>query len=227
MLTVKTIFQFLIVLLSIYSCSAQNSRTPGSPCDLTLKDSPVLEGYSLGMDITGLDPKAISRKAEYSREDYIKAETTDSTYYLTFENKKLRMITVLYRSLKFNDLEAFVAHLNKKLNLPNAWEKQTDEQIEIEKEVPELEQKLTTMVALRDMMLQIHGKNCREAKKIGREIPALVRTRALLDEKRQIGSRLECNGFSIISFIDNSIEKGVPAIHLYIPVKENALNHGK
>lgn len=104
MLGVKTIPQFLIVLLGVYSCSAQNTLAPVPPCALTLKDIPVLEGFSLSMEISAVDSKSVIRKAEYSGEDFIKTEAPDSTYYLTFENKKLKLITVLYKSLKFDNL---------------------------------------------------------------------------------------------------------------------------
>ena len=222
---VKTIFlSTVLLLLGAFSCFAQIGPVQGAvsqPCRLTPNDSPALHGYKLGMDVSNVKPADIAKRAEYQGEELIKAEYDDSTFYLTFENKKLVIITALFKELKFDNVDAFQEYLDKKLSSPGVWRKQTPEQIEIEKQMPKLEQELATLVALRGLMLQLHGKKCREAKKIEKEIPRILRTKVVLAEKRQIGSRLSCNGFSIVAFIDNSIEKGVPAIHLFSTDVEN------
>lgn len=221
----KTIFRSSIVLLSIFSCLAQHdlSQTTNQLCNLTLRDSPAPAGYRLSMNIADVDQNKISRKAARYNENYIKAEFDDSTYYLTFENEKLRLITVQYKSLRFANLDAFVSYLNESMHLPDLWQKQTPEQIEIEKQMPELDEQLATLTALRALMLQIHGRNCGHAKRLDKEIPKMLAKIVGLEEKRQIGSRLSCKGFSIIAFIDNSIEQGVPSIHLFLPEKGNEI----
>lgn len=217
----KAVLQLMIILSGVLSCPAQGNPLPNQPCRLSLRDLPALEAYKLGMDIVDVDlSKIISRNARYN-EDYIKTKSGDSTYYLTFENKKLRLITVQYRSLKVENLDAFTAYLNKSLNLPDSWKKQTPEQIEIEKHIPDFDQQLKTLMALRAIMLQLHGWKCGHAKRIEKEIPKLLTTVEKLEEKRQIGSRLSCNGFSIIAFLDNSIEPAVPSLHLFLPEKGN------
>lgn len=221
MQAVKAIFQSSIVLLSIFSCLAQenSAQAAGGPCNLILPDSPSPVGYRLGMDIADIDPSTISRKAERYNEDYIKSDQGDSTYFLTFENKKLRLITVIYRSLRFANLDAFVTYLNESVNLPDSWKKQTPEQIDVEKQMRELDQQLVTLTALRALMLQFHGRNCGHARRIDKEMPKMLAKIVRLEEKRQIGSPLSCNGFSIIAFIDNSIGQGISSIHLFLSEK--------
>ncbi|KXJ98017.1 MAG: hypothetical protein UZ17_ACD001002907 [Acidobacteria bacterium OLB17] len=221
----KIVLLATVVLLSIFSSEAQHisSGTLVQPCGVALKDAPALRGYRLGMNIGDVRGDFITRRASRSTEDYLKAEFDDSTYYLTFENKKLKVIAIFFKTLRFENLDLFVAHLNKMLNLPGAWKKQSSEQIEIERRIPELEKELLTLAALRELMLQLHGTNCREAKKLGKEIPKLILARAKLEEKRQIGQRLACDGFSVIAFIDSSIEKNVPAITLFTSDPENDL----
>lgn len=219
----KTIVPSFIVLLCIYSCLAQNgtSLTPVQSCKLSLRDSPGLQGYKLGMDISEVNTSQIAGRAGDINETYIKTVNNDSTSYLTFEFKKLKTITVLYKSLKFESLDPFVSYLNKTFNFPDMWIKQTPQQIEIEYKLAVYEEQLATVIALRNLMFQIHGRNCRQAKRMEREIPKIVRAEAKLLEKRQIGSRLYCDGFLVSAFIDNSIEKGVPAVHLFLPKKAN------
>lgn len=210
----KIVLLVTIVLLSIFSFEAQDksSGTLVQRCGVALKDAPAPRGYRLGMNIGDVKEDFITKRASRSTGDYLKAEFDDATYYLTFENEELKEIAIFFKTLRFENLELFVAHLNKMLNLPGTWKKQSSEQIEMEGRIRELENELLTLAALRELMLQLHGRNCREAKKIAKEIPKIILAMAKLEEKRQIGSILACDGFSILAFIDNSIEKDVPAI---------------
>ena len=221
----KAMLKQIFVLLGIVSCIADGgfSQTTLRPCKLTVNDSPVLRGYRLGMNLAEIDRSNIVETATYHEENSVKVQYDDSTYYLTFENSKLRLMSVFYKSLHFNDLQAFVTHLDTELNLPDSWTKQTPEQIDIEKTLPDIEEQFATALALRGLMLQIHGKKCRHARRMERAIPKMIAARAELETKRQIGWKLSCQGFSVIAFIDNSIEKGIPSLHLFLPETSDGL----
>jgi hypothetical protein len=222
----KMILGLLFIFLSMSSCFASDnkSRKMLLPCELDINESPVLQDFRLGMEINRVGQNNIIQKSENNYETLFKVDFPDSTYFLDFylvsEKKQLSLITALYKSLKFNNLDEFTAYLNKTLNLPDSWKKQTPEQIQIEKLVHQLDQKIAVLFARRDDFYQRHGKNCREAKEIEeKEIPKYQTIKASFEGKRQIGSRLDCNGFSIIAYIDNSIEQNIPAIHLFLSFK--------
>lgn len=222
----KIILGSLLILLNIFSCLASDykARQILPLCELTLKESPVLQNYKLGMDVTEAGQNNIIQKAENNYETLLKADFQGTTYFLDFyligENKQLSLITALYKSIKFKDLDDFTNYLNKNLNLPDSWKKQTPEQIQIEKLVHQIDQKIAVLFAKRDDFYERHGKNCREAKKIEeKEIPKFQMIKSSYESKRQIGSRLDCNGFSIIAYLDNSIEQNIPAIHLFLSFK--------
>lgn len=84
---------------------------------------------------------------------------------------------------------------------------------------------MATVVELRNLMFQIHGRNYRQAKRMEREIPKLLKAESRLQQQRQIGSRLNCDRFSLSAFIDNSIDKAVPALHLFLPEPKSAKTH--
>jgi len=146
---VKTVLQFFIVLLCIYSCLSQSGSavSPVDACRLRFTDSPAMQGYKLGMDLSEVDPNQIAGKAGDNNETYIKTVNSNSTCYLTFENKKLKTVTVLYKLLKFDSVDAFVSYINKTFDLPDTWLRQTPKQIEIENQMLDLEQQLATVVA--------------------------------------------------------------------------------
>lgn len=222
----KIILGLVFILLGIFSCFGfeNKSRPTLSQCELTLKESPVLQNYKLGMEVTQVNQNNIIQKAENNYETLLKTDSQDTIFYLDFflisETKQLSLITALYKSVKFKNLDDFTVYLNKTLNLPNSWRKQTPEQIQIEKTVHQIDQKIAVLFAKRDDFYQRHGKNCREAKKIEeKEIPKFQMMKASFESKRQIGSRLDCQGFSIIAYLDNSIEQNTPAIHLFLSFK--------
>lgn len=220
------ILGLLFIFLCMFSCFAsdKNAGQLPSSCELTINESPILQNYKLGMDVAQIGQNNIIQKAENNYETLLKSDFQDSTYFLDFflisEKKQLSLITALYKSQKFKDLEDFTDYLNKTLNLPDSWKKQTPEQIQIEKLVHQIELKIAVLFAKRDDFYQRHGKNCREAKEIEeKEIPKYQTIKASYESKRQIGSRLDCNGFSIIAYLDNSVEQNIPAIHLFLSFK--------
>lgn len=228
----KIILGLLLIFLSMFSCFGLNHKSQPTllPCELTIKESPVLQNYKLGMEVTQVNQNNIIQKAENNYETLLKTDSQDTTFYLDFflisETKQLSLITALYKSIKFKNLDDFTVYLNKTLNLPNSWKKQTPEQIQIEKTVHQIDQKIAVLFAKRDDFYQRHGKNCREAKKIEeKEIPKFQMIKASFENKRQIGSRLDCQGFSIIAYIDNSIEQNTPAIHLFLSFKPDYLKN--
>jgi len=224
----KIILGLGIILLSIFSCFGLENKARSflSPCELSLRESPTLQNYKLGMEVTQINQNSIVQKAENNYETLLKTDSQDTTFYLDFflisETKQLSLITALYKSVKFKNLDEFTVYLNKTLNLPDSWKKQTPEQIQIEKTVHQIDQKIAVLFAKRDDFYQRHGKNCREAKKIEeKEIPKFQMMKASFESKRQIGSRLDCKGFSIIAYLDNSFEQNIPAIHLFLAFKPN------
>ena len=82
----KIILGLILILLSIFSCFGLNkkARLTLLSCELTLNESPVLQNYKLGMDVTQVGQNNMIQKAENNYETLLKTDSQNTTFYLDF-----------------------------------------------------------------------------------------------------------------------------------------------